>query len=60
MDAGQPIKVGVDNPTSLTDGKLNKLYVFSSTSLSMHGTRIGKYKKGRNVTIITPMGTKIQ
>ena len=32
MDAGHPVKVTFDNPTTLMDCKLNKLRLFSSTS----------------------------
>ena len=32
MDAGQPVKVAFDEPTSLTDCKLSRLRLFSSTS----------------------------
>ena len=35
MDAGQPVKVTIDNSTTLTDCKLNKLRLFSSTSYAV-------------------------
>lgn len=36
MDAGQPTKVDVDHPNTLTNGKINGLYVFFPSFFFMH------------------------